>query len=205
MHSTHFIYSELPEDGKLHRAQNAITLNLLVTRVNIGFGMNIPASIIVYKAPALYFHKIDRLIRATRCNEVYVALGFQELPQPEADYENVGIQKIISTVGNVESDSTWTKKILEWLSNGIFGKMIQLKREVTINRSKPHQPEREHGQPPCGGIENIECTYQQNLRSGGTGLHENKNRYWRQHEQSRSRRVLNIEVLLQNVSQHGGN
>lgn len=65
MHSTHFIYSELPEDGKLHRALNAITLNLLVTRVNIGFGMNIPASIIVYKAPALYFHKIDRLIKAT--------------------------------------------------------------------------------------------------------------------------------------------
>ena len=64
------------------------------------------------------------------CNEVYVALGFQELPQPEADYENVGMQKIISTVGDVESDSTWTKKILEWLSNGIFGKMIQLKREV---------------------------------------------------------------------------
>lgn len=74
-----------------------------------------------------------------------------------------------------------------------------------IDRSKPHQPEREHGQSPCGGIENIEFTYQQNLRSGGTGLHENKNRYGRQHEQSRSRRVLNIEVLLQNGSQHGGN
>lgn len=68
---------------------------------------------------------------------MYVALGFQELPQPEADYENVGMQKIISTVGDVESDSTWTKKILEWLSNGIFGKMIQLKREVPSTGASP--------------------------------------------------------------------
>ena len=38
---------------------------------------------------------------ATRSNKVSVTLGFQELPQLEADYGKVGMQKIITTVGNV--------------------------------------------------------------------------------------------------------
>jgi type IV secretory pathway TraG/TraD family ATPase VirD4 len=36
---------------------------------------------------------------------VSVTLGFQELPQLEADYGKVGMQKIITTVGNVVSGS----------------------------------------------------------------------------------------------------
>ena len=53
--------------------------------------------------PTLYFHKIDRLIGTARSNKVSVTLGFQELPQLEADYGKVGMQKIITTVGNVVS------------------------------------------------------------------------------------------------------
>jgi type IV secretory pathway TraG/TraD family ATPase VirD4 len=45
--------------------------------------------------------RIDRLIGTARSNKVSVTLGFQELPQLEADYGKIGMQKIITTVGNV--------------------------------------------------------------------------------------------------------
>jgi hypothetical protein len=90
----------------------------------------------VDELPTLYFHKIDRLIGTARSNKVSVALGFQELPQLEADYGKVGMQKIITTVGNVVSGSARSKETLEWLSNDIFGKVMQIKRGVTIDRDR---------------------------------------------------------------------
>ena len=83
-----------------------------------------------------YFHKIDRLIGTARSNKVSVTLGFQELPQLEADYGKVGMQKIITTVGNVVSGSARAKETLEWLSGDIFGKVVQIKKGVTIDRDK---------------------------------------------------------------------
>jgi hypothetical protein len=67
---------------------------------------------------------------------VAVILGFQELPQLEADYGKVGMQKIITTIGNVVSGSARNKETLEWLSNDIFGKTVQLKKGVTIDRDR---------------------------------------------------------------------
>ena len=125
-----------PEMESIIGALNALILNRLVTRINTGLGRNIPVSIIVDELPTLYFHKIDRLIGTARSNKVSVALGFQELPQLEADYSKVGMQKIITTVGNVVSGSARSKETLEWLSNDIFGKVVQLKKGVTIDRDK---------------------------------------------------------------------
>ena len=125
-----------PEMESIIGALNALILNRLVTRVNTGQGKNIPVSIIVDELPTLYFHKIDRLIGTARSNKVSVALGFQELPQLEADYGKVGSQKIITTVGNVVSGSARSKETLEWLSNDIFGKVVQMKKGVTIDRDK---------------------------------------------------------------------
>ena len=125
-----------PEMESIIGALNALILNRLVTRVNTGQGKNIPVSIIVDELPTLYFHKIDRLIGTARSNKVSVALGFQELPQLEADYGKVGMQKIITTVGNVVSGSARSKVTLEWLSSDIFGKVVQLKKGVTIDRDK---------------------------------------------------------------------
>ena len=99
-----------PEMESIIGALNALILNRLVTRVNTGQGKNIPVSIIVDELPTLYFHKIDRLIGTARSNKVSVTLGFQELPQLEADYGKVGMQKIITTVGNVVSGSHVPKK-----------------------------------------------------------------------------------------------
>lgn len=125
-----------PEMESIIGALNALILNRLVTRVNTGQGKNIPVSIIVDELPTLYFHKIDRLIGTARSNKVSVTLGFQELPQLESDYGKVGMQKVITTVGNVVSGSARAKETLEWLSNDIFGKIVQLKKGVTIDRDK---------------------------------------------------------------------
>ena len=46
------------------------------------------------------------------------------------------MQKIITTVGNVVSGSARSKETLEWLSNDIFGKVVQVKKGVTIDRDK---------------------------------------------------------------------
>lgn len=125
-----------PEKEQIVGALNAMILNRLVTRVNSGQGKNIPVDICVDEVPTLYFHKIDRLIGTARSNKVAVILGFQELPQLEADYGKVGMQKIITTIGNVVSGSARSKETLEWLSNDIFGKTVQLKKGITIDRDR---------------------------------------------------------------------
>lgn len=125
-----------PEKESITGALNAMILNRLVTRVNSGMGKNVPVDICVDEVPTLYFHKIDRLIGTARSNKVAVILGFQELPQLEADYDKVGMQKIISTIGNVVSGSARAKETLEWLSGDIFGKAKQIKKGITIDRDR---------------------------------------------------------------------
>lgn len=125
-----------PEMESIIGALNALILNRLVTRVNSGQGKNVPVSIIVDELPTLYFHKIDRLIGTARSNKVAVTLGFQELPQLEADYGKNGKDKIITTVGNVISGSARSKDTLDWLSGDIFGKVVQLKKGITIDRDR---------------------------------------------------------------------
>ena len=135
-HPSYLLIANDPEMESIIGALNALILNRLVTRVNTGQGKNVPVSIIVDELPTLYFHKIDRLIGTARSNKVSVALGFQELPQLESDYGKVGMQKVITTVGNVLSGSARAKETLEWLSNDIFGKVVQLKKGVTIDRDR---------------------------------------------------------------------
>ena len=113
---------------------NALVLNRLITRVNSKG--NIPVSIIVDELPTLYFHKIDRLIGTARSNKVAVTLGFQELPQLEADYGKVGMQKIITTCGNIFMGAARNKETLEWAQNDVFGKAKQTSRSVSINDHK---------------------------------------------------------------------
>ena len=135
-HPSYLLIANDPEMESIIGALNALILNRLVTRVNTGQGKNVPVSIIVDELPTLYFHKIDRLIGTARSNKVCVTLGFQELPQLESDYGKVGMQKVITTVGNVVSGSARAKETLEWLSNDIFGKVVQLKKGVTIDRDR---------------------------------------------------------------------
>lgn len=125
-----------PEMESIIGALNALILNRLVTRVNTGQGKNVPVSIIVDELPTLYFHKIDRLIGTARSNKVAVTLGFQELPQLEADYGKVGMQKIITTCGNIFMGAARNKETLEWAQNDVFGKAKQTSRSISINDQK---------------------------------------------------------------------
>ena len=113
---------------------NALILNRLVTRVNSKG--NLPVSLIVDELPTLYFHKIDRLIGTARSNKVAVTLGFQELPQLEADYGKVGMQKIITTCGNIFMGAARNKETLEWAQNDIFGKVKQTTNSYAVNDNK---------------------------------------------------------------------
>lgn len=135
-HPSYLLIANDPEMESIIGALNAMILNRLVTRVNSGMGKNVPVSIIVDELPTLYFHKIDRLIGTARSNKVAVTLGFQELPQLEADYGKTGMQKIITTNGNIIAGSARAKETLDWLSSDIFGKAVQMKKGVTIDRDK---------------------------------------------------------------------
>ena len=123
-----------PEKEQVIGSLNALVLNRLITRVNSKG--NIPVSIIVDELPTLYFHKIDRLIGTARSNKVAVTLGFQELPQLEADYGKVGMQKIITTCGNIFMGAARNKETLEWAQNDVFGKAKQTSRSISINDHK---------------------------------------------------------------------
>lgn len=131
---SYLVIANDPEKEQVIGSLNALVLNRLITRVNSKG--NIPVSIIVDESPTLYFHKIDRLIGTARSNKVAVTLGFQELPQLEADYGKVGMQKIITTCGNIFMGAARNKETLEWAQNDVFGKAKQTSRSISINDNK---------------------------------------------------------------------
>ena len=133
-HPSYLVIANDPEKEQVIGSLNALVLNRLITRVNSKG--NIPVSIIVDELPTLYFHKIDRLIGTARSNKVAVTLGFQELPQLEADYGKVGLQKIITTCGNIFMGAARNKETLEWAQNDVFGKAKQTSRSISINDNK---------------------------------------------------------------------
>ena len=131
---SYLVIANDPEKEQVIGSLNALVLNRLITRVNSKG--NIPVSIIVDELPTLYFHKIDRLIGTARSNKVAVTLGFQELPQLEADYGKVGMQKSITTCGNIFMGAARNKETLEWAQNDVFGKAKQTSRSISINDNK---------------------------------------------------------------------
>ena len=131
---SYLVIANDPEKEQVVGALNALILNRLVTRVNTKG--NLPCSIIIDELPTLYFHKIDRLIGTARSNKVSVTMGFQEIPQLEDDYGKVGMQKVISTCGNVFAGQARAKETLTWLQNDILGKNKQITKSVTVNDKK---------------------------------------------------------------------
>ena len=133
-HPSYLVIANDPEKEQIVGSLNALILNRLVTRVNSKG--NLPVSISVDELPTRYFHKIDRLIGTARSNKVAVTLGFQELPQLEADYGKNGMQKIITTCGNIFMGAARNKETLEWAQNDVFGKAKQTSKSITINDQK---------------------------------------------------------------------
>lgn len=131
---SYLVIANDPEKEQIMGSLNALILNRLITKVNSKG--NLPVSIIVDELPTLYFHKIDRLIGTARSNKVSVTLGIQELPQLEADYGKNGMQKIITTCGNIFMGAARSKETLEWAQNDVFGKAKQITQSVSINGNK---------------------------------------------------------------------
>lgn len=129
-HPCYLVIANDPEKEQIIGSLNALILNRLVTRVNSKG--NYPCSIIVDELPTLYFHKLDRLIGTARSNKVSVTLGFQETPQLEADYGKNGMQKILSTCGNIFMGAARAKDTLNWAQE-LFGKVKQISKSVSIN------------------------------------------------------------------------
>ena len=129
-HPCYLVIANDPEKEQIIGSLNALILNRLVTRVNSKG--NYPCSIIVDELPTLYFHKLDRLIGTARSNKVSVTLGFQETPQLEADYGKNGMQKILSTCGNIFMGAARAKETLNWAQE-LFGKVKQTSKSVTIS------------------------------------------------------------------------
>lgn len=129
-HPCYLVIANDPEKEQIIGSLNALILNRLVTRINSKG--NYPCSLIVDELPTLYFHKIDRLIGTARSNKVAVTLGFQELPQLESDYGKNGMQKILSTCGNIFMGACRAKETLDWAQE-VFGKIKQTSKSVTIS------------------------------------------------------------------------
>lgn len=131
---SYLVIANDPEKEQVVGALNALILNRLITRVNSKG--NLPCSIIIDELPTLYVHKVDRLVGTARSNKVAVTMGFQEIPQLEEDYGKVGMQKIISTCGNVFAGQARYKDTLTWLQNDILGKNKQISKSVSVNDNK---------------------------------------------------------------------
>lgn len=126
-HPSYLVIANDPEKEQVIGSLNALVLNRLITRVNSKG--NIPVSIIVDELPTLYFHKIDRLIGTARSNKVAVTLGFQELPQLEADYGRWGCRRLSPPAAT----SSWGRHATRRRWNG---------RRTTCSArpSRPHAP-----------------------------------------------------------------
>ena len=133
-HPSYLAIANDPEKEQVIGSLNALILNRLVMKINSKG--NYPCSLIADELPTLYFHKIDRLIGTARSNRVSVTLGFQELPQLEADYGKNGMEKILSTCGNVFMGAARNKEMLEWAQNDVFGKVKQTSKSISINDQK---------------------------------------------------------------------
>ena len=107
------------------------------------------------------------------------------------------MQKIITTVGNVVSGSARAKETLEWLSNDIFGKVVQIEKGRDHRPGQDeHQSQRKHGQPGAC-LEDFGHGHRLDMRSDGTRLRKDENRCRRFDEHPGIGRVQDHEVLLQ--------
>jgi hypothetical protein len=83
--------------------------------------------------PTIYFNGIDSLIATARSNKVATCLGLQDFSQLKKDYGAEQAAVIMNIAGNIISGQT-TGETAKNLSER-FGKIIQVKESVSINRT----------------------------------------------------------------------
>ena len=94
------------------------------------------------------------------------------------------------------SGSARAKETLEWLSNDIFGKVVQVKKGVTIDRDKTsiNLNENMDNLVPASKISDMATGWI--CGQTARGFCEDENRYGRFNEYSRIGRVQDYKVLL---------
>lgn len=127
------VIANLEETQSINSASNALILNRILKLINTA--NNLPSALIVDESPTIYIHKIDKLIATARSKKVAVLLGLQELPQLVAGYGKETSDTIVSVIGNVIAGAVRKKETLNWLQQ-IFGKVKQVRKGVSIDRSK---------------------------------------------------------------------
>jgi hypothetical protein len=90
-------------------------------------------SLVFDEFPTIYFNGIDSLIATARSNKVAACLGMQDFSQLKKDYGNDQASVIMNIVGNIISGQVMgeTSKLL----SERFGKIIQIKESISVNRS----------------------------------------------------------------------
>ena len=91
------------------------------------------SSIIIDELPTIYFKGLDNLIATARQNKVATLLGFQDFSQLVRDYGDKEAKVVMNTVGNLFSGQV-VGETAKTLSER-FGKVLQKRQSVTINRS----------------------------------------------------------------------
>ncbi len=91
------------------------------------------SSVIIDELPTIYFKGLDNLIATARSNKVAVLLGFQDFSQLKRDYGDKEAAVVMNTVGNIFSGQV-VGETAKTLSER-FGKVVQRRRSVTINRN----------------------------------------------------------------------
>ena len=91
--------------------------------------------VVIDELPTIYFRGLDNLIATARSNKVAVCLGFQDFSQLKRDYGDKEAAVIQNTVGNIFSGQV-VGETARTLSER-FGKIVQKRQSVSINRSDP--------------------------------------------------------------------
>ena len=89
--------------------------------------------VVIDELPTIYFRGLDNLIATARSNKVAVCLGFQDFSQLKRDYGDKEAAVIQNTVGNIFSGQV-VGETARTLSER-FGKIVQKRQSVSINRS----------------------------------------------------------------------
>ena len=120
-----------PDRQNIYRAALGLYNSRIVKLVNKK-GM-LKSSIIIDELPTIYFKGLDNLIATARQNKVATLLGFQDFSQLVRDYGDKEAKVVMNTVGNLFSGQV-VGETAKTLSER-FGKVLQKRQSVTINRS----------------------------------------------------------------------
>jgi hypothetical protein len=120
-----------PQKQQIYGAVLSLYISRVIKLVNKKHRQK--SSLVFDEFPTIYFNGIDSLIATARANKVATTLAVQDYSQLKKDYGRDQAEVIMNIVGNVISGQVVgdTAKLL----SERFGKIVQERKSVSINRS----------------------------------------------------------------------